>query len=254
VTRFGVRTGNRRSVVEALPRIRTDSTRHRVAHALRSAIVLGQLAPGDKLVERDVAERMGVSRGPVREALRQLEQEGLVVSHPWRGTEVLGVSQEEVEEVLVPVRLVLERAAFRKAASLLTGSDLKTLDRMVSEMRRAAESEDLEQLAELDVRFHDLVISRAGQPHCEQIWRSIAPRVKAYFFRDAVRRDPPAYFADEHQVLLDAVRSKDEAHLLGVLEEHILATIRLHRDLEPDAIETVPQEGGSSASAESEQR
>ncbi len=79
----------------------SDSRRHRVVVALRTAITAGQLRPGDRLLETDISTRMGISRAPVREALRQLEQEGLVISYPYRGTEVLGVSQEEVEEILV---------------------------------------------------------------------------------------------------------------------------------------------------------
>lgn len=71
--------------------------------------------PGDKLVELDLSAQLGTSRAPVREALRQLEQEGLVVSYPYRGTEVLSVSQEEIEQVLVPIQLTIERFAFTQA-------------------------------------------------------------------------------------------------------------------------------------------
>ena len=85
-----------------LPMLKQDSRRHRVAEALRASIVSGRLRPGDRLREVELATQLGTSRAPVREALRQLEQEGLVLSSPYRGTEVIGVSQEEVEEVLVP--------------------------------------------------------------------------------------------------------------------------------------------------------
>lgn len=204
-----------------LPVLAPSSLRHRVTDVLRTAIVGGRLRPGDRIVEEEVSEQLKVSRGPVREALRQLEQEGLVVSYPYRGTEVLGVSQEEVEEILVPIRLTLERFAFRHALPLLTEVDLGELARLVAAMRRAAEIGDLECLAEKDVCFHDLVIGRSGQPHCQQIWRTIEPRVRAHFRRDAPAHHSPFELSDEHQQLLDALRGRDEATVLATLERHI---------------------------------
>jgi DNA-binding GntR family transcriptional regulator len=188
---------------------------------LRKEIVEGRLKPGDRIVEEDVSEQLKVSRGPVREALRQLEQEGLVVSFPYRGTEVLGVSQEEVEEILVPIRLTLERFAFRNALARLTDVELAELADLVAAMRNAAAAADLDQLAEDDVRFHELVISRSGHPHCLQIWKTIEPRVRAHFRRDAPVHPSPFELPDEHQELLDALRTRDEATVLAVLEQHI---------------------------------
>ena len=103
------------------------SLRRRASDVLRSAIVEGRLRPGDRLKEVELAEQLGISRAPVREALRQLEHEGLVASLPYRATEVLGVSQEEVAEVLVPIRLTIESFAFRKALPLLTDDDFAAL-------------------------------------------------------------------------------------------------------------------------------
>jgi DNA-binding GntR family transcriptional regulator len=204
-----------------LPELGHASLRHRITNVLRTAIVNGRLKPGDRIIEEEVSEQLKVSRGPVREALRQLEQEGLVVSYPYRGTEVLGVAQEEVDEILVPIRLTLERFAFRHALPRLTTADLDELEILVSAMRRAAAEADLDQLAEDDVRFHELVIARSGHPHCLQIWKTIEPRVRAHFRRDAPVHPSPFELPDEHQELLDALRTGDEATVLAVLERHI---------------------------------
>jgi DNA-binding GntR family transcriptional regulator len=205
----------------ALPELAHASLRQRITTVLRRAIVEGRLKPGDRIVEEEVSEQLKVSRGPVREALRQLEQEGLVVSYPYRGTEVLGVSQEEVEEILVPIRLTLERFAFRHALPRLTAADLHELAELVVAMRRAAAEGDLDQLAADDVRFHELVIARSGHPHCLQIWKTIEPRVRAHFRRDAPVHPSPFELPDEHQELLEALRTRDEATVLAVLERHI---------------------------------
>jgi len=188
---------------------------------LDAAIVDGRLLPGDRLKEVELAEQLGVSRAPVREALRQLEHEGLVASLPYRATEVLGVSQEEIAEVLVPIRLTIESFAFRKALPLLSAADFAELARLVTRMREAAARADLDELAEDDVRFHELVIERSGQPHCLQIWRSIEPRVRAYFRRDAPAHPRVDEVADEHDELLRALTKRDEAQLIATLERHI---------------------------------
>jgi len=197
------------------------SRAHQVAESLRNAIVSGQLRPGDRLTETDLAEQLGTSRGPVREALRQLEHEGLVVNHPYRMTEVLGISQEEIEQVLVPIRLVLERFAFQKALPLLTDADFVALDLLVESMSQAAQAAEADVLADADIRFHELVIERSGQAHCLQLWRAIEPRVRAHFRRDAPEHLDPTAVPDQHIHLLQELRSRDEARVLLALERHI---------------------------------
>ena len=209
--------------VSSLPQLAPASMRSRASDVLRAAIVNGQLVPGDRLKEVELAERFGISRAPVREALRELEHEGLVVSLPYRATEVVGVSQEEITEVLVPIRITLETFAFRKALPQVTEGDFATLERLVAAMREAGKRADLDALAEADVRFHEVMIERSGQHHCAQLWRSIEPRVRAYFRRDASAhaRTDADEVADEHQELLDAIRAGDEGVLTATLERHI---------------------------------
>ncbi|OSC68488.1 GntR family transcriptional regulator, partial [Streptomyces sp. 4F] len=136
------------SALPALPSASLASRRETVAEVLREAITSGRLQAGQKLTESGVAEQLGTSRAPVREALRQLEQEGLVISYPYRGTEVLGVSQEEIENVLVPVRISLEKFAFRKAMPLLTDADYAHLQSLVRTMEAAADASDAALLAD----------------------------------------------------------------------------------------------------------
>src|SRR6266508_6897983 len=96
---------------------------HVVVEALRDEIVSGRLAPGERLIEERLSTELGTTRGAVREALRRLEHEGLVMSFPYRGSVVLGVSEEEVHEVLMPIRVTLERYCFSKALPLLSRDD-----------------------------------------------------------------------------------------------------------------------------------
>lgn len=208
----------------ALSRASLASRRETVADVLREAITSGNLQPGEKLTEAGVAEQLGTSRAPVREALRQLEQEGLVISYPYRGTEVLGVSQEEIEHVLVPVRVALEKYAFRKAMPRLQDADYERLEAVITSMEEAAAAGDTASLADEDIRFHEAVVELSEQQHCLQIWRSIQPRVRAYFRRDAGYYAEPSKVALQHRELIAALRGGDP----GRLDEAVVAHVGTH--------------------------
>ncbi|MEP7019831.1 MAG: GntR family transcriptional regulator [Pseudonocardiales bacterium] len=213
----------------SLSRLSNASRGQHVARALRSAITSGTLSPGDRLLETDLAAQLGTSNGPVREALRQLEAEGLVVSAPYRGSVVAEVSQEEIEDVLVPVRVMIERFAFRKALPLLSEQDFATLKRLIGDMRAAADAGDADALADADIEFHELVIQRSGHNHCLQLWRVLQPRVRAYFRRDAPAHPDHYAVADQHERLLVALQSADESTLVAAVDAHI------HLHLDPDS-------------------
>jgi len=186
--------------------------------------MLGRLADGERLIEDQIARRLETSRGPVREALRQLEHEGLVVSYPYRGAVVLGVSDEEVQHVLIPIRLTLERFSFRKALERMREEDFAELAKEVWRMGEAARADDLMASVEADIRFHEFVLSRSGQQHTTQLWGAIAPRIRAYFFRYG-RQSDLARIAREHGELLAAMQTRKPAVVMRALEEHIAVQV-----------------------------
>jgi len=191
-----------------------------VLEALRRSIIVGEYVDGERLIEDRIARELATSRGPVREALAQLEYEGLVVSYPYRGAVVLGVSDEEVHEVLIPIRLTLERFSFSKALERMADADFAELAKEVWMMGEAAKDGELLASVDADVAFHEYVLSCSGQPHTVQVWRSIAPRIRAYFFRYG-REANLGRIAVEHGELLSALRSRDQGLLMTVLERHI---------------------------------
>ena len=191
-----------------------------VIESVRTAIISGRFAPGDRLIESALSAEFGTSRGPVREALRQLENEGLVMSFPYRGAVVLGVSEEEVHEVLIPIRLTLERYSFLRAMATMTDDDFAELGKQIWLMEQAGRSNDLIKLVEADLGFHEIVIQASGQLHTMQIWRTIWPRIRAYFYRYERWRSFEATVS-EHRELLEALQSRDPDILLPQLERHI---------------------------------
>jgi DNA-binding GntR family transcriptional regulator len=191
-----------------------------VIEILRTAIISGRFDPGDRLIESALSAELGTSRGPVREALRQLENEGLVMSFPYRGAVVLGVSDEEVHEVLIPIRLTLERYSWTRALEKLTEDDFAELGKQIWLMEQAGKANDLIKLVDADLGFHEIVISASGQLHTVQIWRTIWPRSRAYFFRYERFRSFEET-VEEHRELLDALQTRDPAIVLEQLERHI---------------------------------
>lgn len=145
-----------------------------------------------------------------------------MVSHPYRGATVADITQEEISEVLVPIRTVIERVAFTSAA--IEGEErlLHQLELIVSDMEKASQPLDARRLADLDVSFHETVIAAAGHTQSLQVWRLIQPRVRAYFLRDAGHHDDPASVVRQHRELLAALRSGDPARAGVAAEEHIL--------------------------------
>lgn len=208
------------TVAEEAPGDRRATRSEAVVEALRDAILRGELADGARLIEDRIARDLHTSRGPVREALRQLVHEGFAVSYPYRGAVVLGVSDEEVQHVLIPVRLVLERFTFPIAAAGMRDDDFAEVAKEVWQMREAARTADVARSVEADLRFHELVLEYAGRPHTMQVWSSIAPRIRVYFHRYG-RAGNLERIADEHQDLLSALQTRDADTILVALEKHI---------------------------------
>ena len=191
-----------------------------IAEALRSSIIAGRYEPGERLIETALSTELGTSRGPVREALRLLENEGLVMSFPYRGAVVLGVSDEEVQEVLIPIRLTLERYSWAQALEQLTDDDFAELGKQIWLMEEAGKANDLIKLVEADLAFHEIVITASGQLHTVQLWRTIWPRIRAYFYRYERFRSFEET-VEEHRELLAALQTRDPAIVLAQLQLHI---------------------------------
>lgn len=208
---------------QLLPQLTPSSVRHQVLAALRSAIIKGHLKAGQRLTEEQICVQMAVSRGPVREAMRELELEGLIVSAPYKGAEVLDISDREVTELLMPIRLVLEEYGFRYAVERRTPKSLAHLDSIVDRMAEAARNLDVDAVVQADTEFHEAILKDSGQVHCLLMWRSLSPRVRAYFAR--CRHKSPDLEAQvaEHRQLLEDFRSGDVERIRARLRKHILA-------------------------------
>jgi DNA-binding GntR family transcriptional regulator len=195
---------------------------------LRNKIIDGSLTPGMHISEEWVSREMGVSRGPVREALRELENEALIIFQPYRGATVREITTEELQDFLLPIRLVLEKQACLRLLPTITETDFNYLEEIVEKMRIAAtveSGEDLHSLVDLDVSFHEHLINIADQSYAQQLWRTIQPRIRLAFYRLGPGHQDLQEIAQEHQDLVDALRTRDPQIVSTELENHIFTDV-----------------------------
>lgn len=189
---------------------------------LREAIYLGHLAPNERLREEVLASALGLSRGPVREALAQLEREGLVIREPHRGATVARLSLDDLDEVH-SLRLALEQLAVVEAMRKGDNSYLDEMQQVIDEMEsRLARGIDTQEAAMLDTRFHELICQASGHKRLMNMWSMLRPQIHIFLLsRNVVNQDFRDYIVPDHQEMLDVMRSGDEERAVEVLRAHL---------------------------------
>ena len=194
-----------------------------VTERLRDAIALGELREGASLNERDLAATLDVSRGPVREALRQLQDERLVELRHNRGATVRQLSARDVEEVY-GLRLVLERHAIELAATRATAQDVAALSAALDVLADAAAVGTPREVAIADVSFHDCIYRAAGHERLERAWADLRAQVYVFLhLRNAVDDDYRAHAAAEHAELVELIRDHRVEQASATIETHLKA-------------------------------
>lgn len=200
------------------------SQRKYVTNTLRESIIFGELKPGTQLKQDDIAEKFGCSPAPVREALRDLESEGLVEHFHNRGVFVTNISNDEIVQMLLPVRLVLEKYALRDSAHKFTSGVVDNLNEQLEIMRIGAKRNDIRMVNEADVKFHVITMEVASTNQTLQLWKSVLSRIRLEFYRIG----PSPSLADqviEHEKLLKAILDGNPKVLDKVLEDHIIGSV-----------------------------
>lgn len=158
---------------------RDDPLVERVTQEITDAIVKGVLSPGDKLVEAWLGEQLGVSRAPIREALRRLEQMGLVVKVPYRGAFVATLTDRDIDE-LNSLRAPLEGLAARLIAEKRDPRAIARLEAILDKMRGAAATGDAGRMIRLDIEFHDALIELSGHKLLGEVWTAVQFRLRRF--------------------------------------------------------------------------
>jgi GntR family transcriptional regulator of gluconate operon len=231
MTRVSASTGH-------LKRVTRTSVAESAYEAIRDSIIAGRYPPGEQLVEARLASELGVSRGPVREALGRLAEEGLLVDILHRGTFVREFEPADLIDIY-NVRIGLESVAVR----LMIGAErsVRPLLSLVEEMRRAAHANDLGRLSRAEFRFHETLCDLSGNAVLASVYRSISSQVQMVLSLDNASYLDPLEIADEHVPLIDAIEAGDPELAVERITQHIVCSVeplfvRLYGDVDiPEA-------------------
>ena len=192
-----------------------------VFNTLRQAILKGELKPGERLMEIQLANKLGVSRTPIREAIRKLELEGLVLMIPRKGAEVAEITRQDMEDVL-EVRTALEELAVKDACDHITDAQLSELKKASNEFKKALlEGKDLVTCADADMHFHDVILSATNNRRLIQMLNNLSEQM--YRYRMEYLKDERTHktLIEEHDAIRRALKKHDKVKAGAAIRVHI---------------------------------
>ena len=214
------------------------SLAEQVESHLRKAIIHSHLQPGERLVELEIAEQMGTSQGPVREALQRLEQDGLVERHSRSATYVTTISMDEMYELSL-VRKTVEGLAIRRTAQCITPAQCDELQSFVEQMRVAGRVNDMNTLVDYDMAFHQRICEWCGSVTLLRVWTPLYSQLQRF----VVKTHPSAFpnlveVADNHIPIVETLRNHQPEQAVQAIEDHIML---IWSTMGPDIIESLKQ-------------
>lgn len=191
-----------------------------VFHTLRTAILKGDLKPGERLMELQLAAKLGVSRTPIREAIRMLEQEGLAITIPRKGAEVAKMTEKDMEDVL-QIRSALEELAVRLSCQKITAAELTELQAAMDQFEEMTKADDIAEVARADVNFHDVLYKASDNPKLLGLLNNL--REQMYRYRVEYLKDRTIYpqLIEEHHHMYEALREKDADKAAAYTRKHL---------------------------------
>jgi DNA-binding GntR family transcriptional regulator len=203
-----------------IDRLRKSTFRQHIAERLRTAILAGELAPGTALVETTLATQFDVSRGPLREALRELIEEGLLVTVPYTGTHVISLSVDDVQEIY-SMRIALERFAFEQAWNRRDDAFALELRRRNAALTATIDAGDDAASIQAELDLHGLVYETSGHRMLQRTWHGLRGRLQLYWaahHRAHATRGPRR---DAHDSYIQAALGQDLAAMLDEITSHM---------------------------------
>ncbi|MEM6275728.1 MAG: GntR family transcriptional regulator [Pseudomonadota bacterium] len=198
----------------------SETATTRATEALRALIFSGALPPGSDHLEAELAERLGLSRTPVREALARLEGQGLVTIRPRRGARIVGLSPADMNEIYEVLTTLEAAAAGRAAQRGLSEEDLQPLQTAIDAMDAALAANDLEAWADADDTFHQALVAAAGNARMVEATQLYADQVRRARMMTLRLRPPPTRSNNDHRAVLAAIKAGDARAAAGLHERH----------------------------------
>lgn len=191
-----------------------------VFNTLRQAILTGELKPGERLMEIHLANRLGVSRTPIREAIRKLELEGLVIMIPRRGAEVAQITEKSLKDVL-EVRRHLDALCAELACDRISEEEIERLKKACAEFESATATHDAKVIARADVELHDIIVRATNNERLISIVNNLSEQMYRYRFEYIKDESQHPRLVQEHREILDSIIKKDKASASKAARIHI---------------------------------
>lgn len=191
-----------------------------VFHTLRQAILRGELKPGERLMEIQLANKLGVSRTPIREAIRKLELEGLVLMIPRKGAEVAEITEKNLRDVL-EVRGALEELAVQLACDRINKEGIENLRRAAKEFEAVLDSADITRIAEADVAFHDIIYNATDNRRLIQLLNNLREQMYRYRVEYLKQKDCHPKLMAEHLDIIEAIEKGERDKASKITSQHI---------------------------------
>lgn len=191
-----------------------------VFETLREAIINGTLKPGERMMEIQLAEQLGVSRTPVREAIRKLELEGFVVMIPRKGAYVAGISLKDIADVF-EVRAAMEALAAGLAAERITAEELEEMERLLVRIGEHIEANRLEEVVEMDTLFHEALYKVSRNLKLEQILQNLREQIQRFRSTSLAFPGRMKEALEEHKKIVEAISDRNTALAQQLAQEHI---------------------------------
>ena len=191
-----------------------------VFKTLRRGILTGELKPGERLMEIHLANRLGVSRTPIREAIRKLELEGLVTMVPRRGAEVANITEKNLKDVL-EVRQALESLAIELACDRITGEEKDGLKANLDQVESAVRTGDTGAIASADVAFHDAIVEASGNARLVQLVSNLGEQMYRYRFEYIKDITKHSQIMSEHRIMYESIMEKNQEKAAQIVKIHI---------------------------------
>ncbi|MCI9318610.1 MAG: GntR family transcriptional regulator [Lachnospiraceae bacterium] len=191
-----------------------------VFNTLRQAILTGELKPGERLMEIHLAKKLGVSRTPIREAIRKLELEGLVTMIPRRGAEVAQITEKSMNDVL-EVRRALDVLCVELACDRITEEELEQLKAACEAFEAAVKTKDAKKIAHADVALHDIIVCATGNQRLIQLVNNLSEQMYRYRFEYIKDSSQHERLVEEHRVIYQSLVEKDKEAVSQAAKTHI---------------------------------
>jgi DNA-binding GntR family transcriptional regulator len=201
-------------------KIKNNGLRYQVYKLIKNNILNGQIKPGQRVIEARIAEKLSISRGPVREAFRDMAKEGLLINVPRKGSFVTECNIKDVEEIY-SMRAILEGLAIRRSINYLTKKDIKHLENLRDQMVLANKNKNILEMVEKDISFHKLICYASKHTRLINFWSKMGYQIRIFLITADLNTYEPEKVRQRHNEIIEAIKAKDPDKAEQCIKKHI---------------------------------